>query len=260
MGLSDLPHTLFAMTDAIPTALTSRRLPTIAQASRDFFFFQNRGYPRTSALEWVGNRYELLQIERELLRRGVFSQEAALCRRARRSGGESWIEHPLVVDGHNVQITVESAILGRPLVKANDGALRDLAGQSARFRLTEVSEVAQDWIFGFLGEFRPREILFLFDAPMSHSGLLAEQYRKRLRKNGLRGTSRAVSVPESEIPTHGWIAASSDQAVIERSMGWLDLARAAIARSSTLQVFADFGCLIVSRDSGKDLPTEMLRS
>jgi hypothetical protein len=249
-----LCHTVLAMTDAMPTELTPHRLATIVQASQDFFFFQNRGYPRTSALEWVGNRHGLIQGERQLLLRGVFSQETALRRRARRCSGESWIDHPLVVDGHNVQITVESAILGRPLLKANDGALRDLAGQSARFRLTEASEVAQDWIFGFLGEFRPKEVLFLFDAPMSHSGLLAEQYRRRLRMNGLRGASRAVPVPESEIPARGCIAAGSDQAVIDSTMGWLDLAHAAIEWSSTLQLLADFGCLTSSRDPVKDLP------
>lgn len=241
------------MTDAMPIELTPHRLPWIAQASQDFFFFQNRGYPRTSALDWVGNRYELTQIERQLLLRGVFGQETALRRRARRCSGEAWLDHPLVVDGHNVQITVESAVLGRPLLKANDGALRDLAGQSARFRVTEVSEVAQDWIFGFLGQFRPREVLFLFDAPMSHSGLLAEQYRRRLRMNGLRGASRAVPVPESEIPPHGCMVASSDQAVIDGVMGWLDLAHASIEWSATLQLFADFGCLLSSKDPVRDV-------
>ena len=42
--------------------------------------------------------------------------------------GSGWRLKLLVVDGHNVQITIESFIEGRPLLKANDGALRDLAG------------------------------------------------------------------------------------------------------------------------------------
>jgi hypothetical protein len=235
------------------------RLHLIAQAAPDFYHFQNRGYPRISALEWVGNRYQLTHLERQVLLRGVFGQETALRRQARRCRGEDWLGRLLVVDGHNVQITVESAILGRMLLRGNDGALRDLAGQSARFRVTEVSEVAQDWIFGFLGEFRPREVLFLFDAPMSHSGFLAEQYRKRLRKNGLRGESRAVPVPESEIPADGCVAASSDQAVIDASTAWLDLAGASIGRSAALRLLADFTCLMSSRDPESDLLSSSLR-
>jgi hypothetical protein len=233
--------------------LVPQRLHLIAQAAPDFYFFQNRGYPRAAALEWVGNRYGLTQAERQLLLRGVFGQATALRRRGRRCGGEDWLDRLLVVDGHNVQITVESAILGRALLLANDGALRDLAGQSARFRLTEVSEVAQDWIFGFLGELRPREVLFLFDAPLSHSGLLADRYRRRLKTIGLRGESRAVPVPESEIPASGCAAASSDQAVIDASEAWVDLARAAIEHAAVLNLHADFSCLLSSRNPESDL-------
>jgi hypothetical protein len=234
--------------DVVHDELAPERSHLIAQAAPDFYFFQNRGYPRPAALEWVGNRYGLTQLERQLLRRGVFGQATALRRRGRRCGGGDWLHRPLIVDGHNVHITVESAILGRTLLLANDGALRDLAGQSARFRLTEVSQVAQDWIFGLLGELRPRETLFLFDAPLSHSGLLADQYRRRLKASGLKGGSRAVPVPESEIPAHGSVAASSDQAVIDASEAWVDLARASIERSATLRLRADFSCLLSSRD------------
>lgn len=241
------------MREKTSAGIARERCHWIAQAAPDFYFLQNRGYPRAAALQWVGNRYGLTHLERQLLHRGVFGQETALRRRGRRCLGEDWARGLLVVDGHNVQITVESAILGRMLLLANDGALRDLAGQSARFQLTEVSELAQDWIFEFLREFRPGEVLFLFDAPMSHSGLLAEQYRRRLKGIGLKGESRAVPVPESEIPASGCVAASSDQAVIDAVEGWIDLARAAVEHAATLHLAADFTCLIDSRDPEADL-------
>jgi len=239
--------------EKVQDGIDRERLPRIAQAAPDFYFLQNRGYPRAAALEWVGNRYGLTQLERHLLHRGVFGQEIALRRRGRRCIGEDWGRGLLAVDAHNVHITVESAILGRMLLLGNDGALRDLAGQSARFRLTEVSELAQDWIFGFLRTFPPSRVLFLFDAPLSHSGLLAEQYRRRLKGIGLKGDSRAVPVPESEIPTVGCVAASSDQAVIDRAEGWIDLARAAVEHAAALHLTADFTCLMDSRNPEADL-------
>lgn len=241
------------MSEKVHGGLSRERFHLIAQAAPDFYFLQNRQYPRQAALEWVGNRYGLTRMERQLLLRGVFGQETALRRRGRRCGGDDWVHGHLVVDGHNVQITVESAILGRTLLLGNDGALRDLAGQSARFRVTEASEVAQDWVFGFLGEFRPHGVLFLFDAPLSHSGLLAEQYRRRLKGMGLRGESRAVPVPESEIPSGGCVAASSDQAVIDAAESWLDLARASIDHAAALHLDADFTCLLNSRSPETDL-------
>lgn len=217
------------------------------QGAADFFFLQNRHYPRSASLEWVGNRYQFNYPERQLLHRGVFSQAEILKRRAKRCRGAEWQKGYLIVDGHNVQITVESALLGRPFLVANDMAVRDLAGQSANFRFTEASEMALDMIFSFLEEFRPRKILFLFDAPLSHSGLLAERYRQRLKKIGLRGDARAVPVPEREFPYQQGVIACSDHAVLNEAVRWIDLARRIIDRNSLCRPIADFSDLIYAK-------------
>jgi hypothetical protein len=222
------------------------------KAARDFFFLQNQGYPRRSALEWVGNRYGLDHIERQLLHRGVFSQGNALRRLAKRSRGVIWQEEWLVVDGHNVQITVESSLLGRPLLKANDGAVRDLAGQSARFRLTEASHLAMDLIFGFLREFRPGRALFLFDAPLSQSGFLAQCYRDRMSALNLPGTARTVPVPEREFPYGEALVASSDQEVLESASRWVDLAALVLSFQASLPLAVDFSPLILTSAEHED--------
>lgn len=198
------------------------------QPACDFFSLQNRQYPRDSSLELVGNRYRLSRMQRQLLHRGVFDQARSRCRRAKRCMGSAWQSSLMMVDGHNVQITVESAILERPLLLANDGALRDLAGQSARFRCSETSQLAVQAILRFLGEFPPREVVFLFDSPMSHSGWLAEHVREKLKAYGLNGDARTAAVPEREFLYEQGVVASSDQAVIDASRSWLDLARRVI--------------------------------
>lgn len=212
-------------------------------AASDFFFLQNRSYPRKAALDWVGNRYQLTSGERELLRRGVFSQEQALHRRSRRCLGDSWESSLLVVDGHNVHITLESALLGRPLLKGNDGALRDTAGASGNFRLTEVTMTAMGMLFNFLRVHRPSKVLFLFDAPMSGSGELAGRYRKELQSLGIPGDARAVPVPEREIPYGECTVASSDQAVLNRSSKWLDLAYRVLSVMAAPGLTVDFSFL-----------------
>lgn len=194
-------------------------------AAADFFFLQNHGYPRNSALEWVGNRYQLTRIERDFLSRGVFSQEAALRRRTKRCAGSSWQEKTLMVDGHNVHITLESALEGCLLLLGNDGALRDLAGRSSRFSLTETSAMAMDLLFSLLDELRPCKVVFLFDAPLSRSGQMAEGYRQRLKKLGISGSAKAVPVPEREFNYRECVIASSDRAVLDAAGEWLDLAR-----------------------------------
>jgi len=216
--------------DASSLAPARRRL--WLRGAADFFFLQNRGYPRDSALEWVGNRYGLNRLERQLLGRGVFGQEVALRRKSKKIRGDEWRGQWLVVDGHNVQITVESAVLERPLLLANDGALRDLAGLSGSFRVSEASEWAMAALFRFLDVFRPRRVLFLFDEPMSRSGWLAARYRGELARLGLKGEARTAPVPEREIPYERCVAAGSDREVLDACSKWLDLARRVVEFSA----------------------------
>jgi hypothetical protein len=227
-------------------------------AASDFFFLLNRAYPRQPSLDMVGNRFGLTAFERHLLHRGVFSREDALSRLAKRVRGSAWQNELLVVDGHNVQITIESHIECRPLLKANDGAMRDLAGLSARFRLSETSATALDMIFRFFREFPPREVLFLFDAPMSRSGELAAMYRKRLKEARLSGDAIAVAVPEREFPPENHVAASSDRAVLDAGNTWIDLACRIIEYFGTPEITADFSAMIPANPEKPFLPEDSI--
>jgi hypothetical protein len=195
----------------------------------------------------------LTYLERQLLHRGVFGQQDALQRLAARSRGVAWPAEWLVVDGHNVQITVESSLLGRPILKANDGVIRDLAGQSAKFRMTEASLLAVDLVFRFLEEFRPARALFLFDAPISQSGLLAATYKQRMKILGLQGAARAVPVPERDFPYDQAMIASSDQAVLAKASKWVDLAALVLSFDRSLQLMEDFSSFTLTSTAHRDL-------
>lgn len=215
----------FGETVIMPWSKQAASDEKIYQAARDFLWFQDRGYPREAALQWVGDRFALVRTDRNLLHRGVFSQRSAAQRLAKRVRGALWRRWPLWVDGHNVHITVESLLLNRPMVLANDGALRDVAALSGSYHMSEVTEVAMKAIFSCLQAFPPVEVHFLFDAPMSRSGELAARYRESLHKHRLVGEARVVPVPEKHFPRSKDVIASSDHAVLESSTHWLDLAR-----------------------------------
>ncbi len=192
-------------------------------------------------------------LERMLLSRGLFGQQEALFRRKKREMGSGWQRELLVVDGHNVQITIESHIEGRPLLKANDGVLRDLAGLSYRYRMSETSNLAMDMAFRFFEDFPPDEVLFLFDRPMSRSGELAGTYRNRLIRQGIPGGTRATPVPESEFPFDRCVCASSDRAILDSSTRWLDLACLIIEHFGAPCITADFSGIIFADSAQKSL-------
>jgi hypothetical protein len=137
----------------------------------------------------------------------------------------------LAIDGHNVLITIEAGLSGRPLIGADDGFVRDISGLSGSFKKTVVTEKAIELIIRFLKKWRPRHTLFLFDAPISKSGILAQELRALLRKESLSGDAMAVKVPEKILIGFSGVIATSDTAIIDRSGRVVDLAGEIIRKS-----------------------------
>lgn len=207
----------------------------LQRAAQDFRFLLNRGYPRKTALELVGNRYNLPVDERHLLHRGVFSDSDSESRRKKKVSIAKIKNQELAIDGHNVLITVESGISGRPLVLGNDGFIRDISGISGSFKKTETTEKAIQFIIAALRKTKPRHTLFLLDAPISKSGELAEAIRNLLINENIPGDAQAVKVPEKILMRFSGVVATSDTAIIDRCDKALDLAGHALRKSLTLK-------------------------
>jgi hypothetical protein len=196
----------------------------LQKAAKDFRYLLNRGYPRKASLELIGNRYGLTFDERHLLHRGVFSDADSEARQKKIISPESIRNKDLAIDGHNVLITVEAGLSGRPLILADDGFVRDISGLSGSFKKTEMTEKAIQLIVTYLKTWKPRHMLFLFDAPISKSGMLAQELRVLSKKEGLPGDALAVKVPEKTLIGFQGVVATSDTAIVDRSKKVIDLA------------------------------------
>lgn len=206
------------------TAARISKFEHLQNAAEDFRYFLNRRYPRKAALELVGNRYGLTFDERHLLHRGVFSRMDSQARRKKKVSVREIRNKDLAIDGHNVLITIEAALSGRPLVLADDGFIRDISGLSGSFAKSGITEAAIQLILDVLKKWKPRKTLFLFDAPISMSGKLAEEIRDRLKRENLLGDAMAVKVPEKILIGFPGVIATSDTAIINPSKKVLDLA------------------------------------
>ena len=196
----------------------------IIRAAVDLRYLLAKGYPRAGALTFVGNHYQLDRTKRELLNRGVYPTAIARARRGRLVNPKEIIGRPLGVDGHNVLITLESAIQGRDLVAADDGCIRDTAGVHASYCANEVTDQAIEFILDFLTRWPPARILFLLDAPMSRSGELASRITAALSERNLTGRAKAVPVPEKDLYYFPGPVATSDSVLIDRTAEPFDLA------------------------------------
>jgi hypothetical protein len=194
------------------------------RAAFDFRYLLNRGYPRKNALELVGNRYALTFDQRHLLHRGVFSESDAGCRRRKLLRLKDLKNQALAIDGHNVLITIEAGLSGSPLILADDGFLRDISGLSGNFKKTSNTQHAIRLVLQTLRKARPRDVLFLFDSPISKSGSLAQEVRALLSQERFFGDAQAMKVPEQVLMGFRGIVATSDTAIIDQSEKIFDLA------------------------------------
>jgi hypothetical protein len=196
----------------------------LQKAAEDFRYLLNRGYPRKAALDLVGNRYQLFSDQRHLLHRGIFSDRDSRLRRKKKISVGRIQGKELAIDGYNVIITIEASLSDRPLIFGDDGFIRDISGLSSSFKKTELTEEAIRLILAIIKKMKPLHTLFLFDAPISKSGKLAQEVRESLKRENLAGDARAVKVPEKILIGFPGVIATSDTVIIDQSKKVLDLA------------------------------------
>ena len=207
-----------------------KKLMFLFQAAADFRYLLNRGYPREQSLTLVGNRYGLPRAARQILHRGVFADAVAQARRAKLRPLESVAGSPLALDGHNVLITLESALLGRVLVAADDGFVRDVAQLSRAYRDSPATRRVLTLLADYLSRRHPGPLTILYDAPMKRSGELADLTRNIFAARGLAVTARTVPVPEQELLTFAGAVATSDTHLIDAKDVLVDLAGEIVRR------------------------------
>ncbi|MBI4301768.1 MAG: DUF434 domain-containing protein [Chloroflexi bacterium] len=200
----------------------------LGQAARDLRYLLDhlspKGYQKRSLVRLVGDRYLLDKEQRHLLYRSLCSREEAERRRAKLLPPQAMRGKRLAIDGHNVIITIESALNGKPLVLADDGLVRDISGVFARYKESEATHQALSLIFEVLLQYPPQSTLFLFDSPLSKSGELARRVRQELEERGLIGEARAVAGPAGEMLKYAEIIATSDSIAIDKAERVIDLA------------------------------------
>jgi hypothetical protein len=168
---------------------------------------------------------------RNCLFRAVFTESDCRARRAKLVMPQAAARRPLGVDWYNVLITVESYLKGYPVFLADDGLLRDSSGVHGSYRPGRVTEAALGRTLKALEELSPSRLELFLDAPISFSGVMAEELRRRAPA----ACPCEVSVsPSADYPLKSFpgLVATSDSSIIDRPgvREVLDLARFVLER------------------------------
>ena len=208
--------------------MTGIDLEPLRQAAQDLRYLLGRGYPRELCLKLTGDRWGLDAHQRQVLRRAVAAPEKARSRRERLLPLTALKGQAVGVDGHNVIITLESALTGAVLVAADDGAVRDIGQRGRHYGPGPHTETAARMMIDALARAGAASVLILLDAPLPFSGQLAAELRAMMEQTGLPGEARTAADPEKDLAVFDGIVAGADGPLIDAAARPLDLAGAII--------------------------------
>lgn len=189
-----------------------------------------RGYAIVASLKLVGDRYGLTARQRLAVSRAACSDAQRLNRRARSVALEDINGAALIVDGFNLIITIEAALSGGLLIRAQDDCIRDLSSVHGSYRSVEETGKAIHLIGEVLKSLRPESVLWLLDRPVSNSGRLAQRIKAEAENRGWPWTVETAFNPDKLIQDSDRIAVTSDSTILDNARSWLNLNQHLITR------------------------------
>jgi hypothetical protein len=216
-------------------------VPDLRAAVADFSWLLGRGYAPTSSLKLVGDRYRLSARQRLAVLRSS-SGDAALASRTQRQRplGQPAGE-PLLIDGYNLLITVESALSGGVVLQGRDRCCRDLASLHGTYRAVEETAPAVILVGETLARASVGLVAWFLDAPVSNSGRLAALIRDLGRQRGWSWSAELAPDPDRVLASSPGVVASSDSWILDRCQAWSNLAREVIASGAPEAWVVDLG-------------------
>jgi hypothetical protein len=207
------------------------QVAALRMAAQELAWLLERGYAMDATLALVGDRHALRKRQRMALLRSVSAPSLAAARRARRVAPAAVRGREVWVDGLNQLITVEVACAGGIVLRANDGALRDLASVHGTYRLVRETPRAAEALGAWLAGAGAGPVTWLLDAPVSNTGRMAALLRELAARRGWDWTVTLVPSADPVLRRGEALVASSDSGVLDAGVAWLDLAGAAVAAS-----------------------------
>ncbi len=216
-------------------------LGALRRALGDLCWLRGRGYGDKAAVKLVGDRYQLRLRQRSALQRCAVADDVVRGRQARRVEAAAVRDEPLLIDGYNVLLTVEAALGGGVVLKARDGAFRDMAAMRSHFRKVQQTRPALELIGGHLEDLGCARAHWYLDRPISNSGRLKALMAEIAAGHGWRWVIELVPNPDKVLEVSEAIVATADGGILDQGPRWFNLARRVVEASVPSAWIVDLG-------------------
>ena len=195
----------------------------LREAAIDLRYLLNRRYNRKSAIDFVGDKWNLNREERHILYRAIFSTEEIKTRQWNEVKIEEIKGKIIAIDTYNILIIIESCLKGLWLIKADDTYIRDISQVFNKYKQSSYTLRSIQMILKKLKPYEPKKVIFFLDKNISLSGELAAIIKKELNKLGIEGDAQTVPSSDKSVILNGEIVISNDRIVLEGAFTHLNL-------------------------------------
>lgn len=217
----------------------ARHQPALRAAMHDLCWLLDRDYSLNSAVELVGNRYNLTARQRLALKRCACTATERANRLARQMPMEAMRGEPLWLDGFNVLLALEVALSGGVILRGRDGCCRDVAGVHAHYHRVAETEPALRLVAQVTRRHGVAECRWYLDRPVSNSGRLKRLMLDLAEAENWPWQVELVLNPDHVLVHSGHLVASADSAVLDRCQRWVNLAGWIIAHHAPMARVVD---------------------
>ena len=192
----------------------------LKEAVSDMHYLLSRGYAEKSSLQLVGNRHRLNVRQQQAVQGMSASRQQVEHRQSTCMSFEERGSSPIMIDGFNLLIILESALSGAYLFRGLDQAYRDLSGVHGTYKRVKQTETALLRVGNLL---KDNPVTWIFDQPVSNSGRLKTMLRELAEQHGFDWTIILDHNPDKLLAESEAIVVSSDAWILDRTKRWLNL-------------------------------------
>ncbi len=198
---------------------------SIHQAAQDLLYLLNRKYTRKSALKIIVDHYQLSLTDKMILYRNIYP-DAIVHQRLRKALTVEEMEgKSIAIDGYNILITIEVALQKGFLAKGNDRVIRDVAGKYRSYYQSNITQNALSQIMLAIKTLNVTQVHFLYDRPISRSGLMSQQTNQLIKQHNILGDSKTCPNVDQTLIHNYETVCSSDSVILDKVNRFFDLSQ-----------------------------------
>ena len=199
------------------------QLAKLRIAVADVSLLLTKGYSSKSSLKLVADKFSLTERQRLAVMRAVCSDQQRSRIQQNQIQLKQAADRPIAIDGYNTLISIEAAMSNGLILKTRSGCYKDIASIHGSYKKVTETIPAIKMIAEFLNENSLKDIVWIFDRPVSNSGRLKKMIEEMAEENSWQWQILLSDSPDKDLVKANRIIASNDSIIIEKTK-WLNLA------------------------------------